>query len=54
LGHKELNVRITDEWRDEAIAFARSFGRSIKVLFDVVDCVAFPPVRIISGQNLPA
>jgi hypothetical protein len=34
-----LGMRIADEWRDEAIAFARSFDRSIKVLFDVVDCV---------------
>jgi hypothetical protein len=37
----------------DAIAFARSFNRSLTVLFDVVDCVIFPPVRVFAEQKLP-
>lgn len=52
--HCTLGTRIDDEFRGDALAFARSFDRRIEVLFDVVDCVAFPPVRIISEQRLPS
>jgi hypothetical protein len=52
--HCTLGTRIDDESRGDALAFARSFDRRIEVLFDVVDCVAFPPVRIISEQRLPS
>jgi 2'-5' RNA ligase len=51
--HCTLGVRIADRWRDDAIAFAGSFNRSFEVLFDVVDCVAFRPVRIIAERKLP-
>ncbi|HEY3940466.1 MAG TPA: 2'-5' RNA ligase family protein [Bryobacteraceae bacterium] len=51
--HCTLGTRITDEKRTDAIAFARSFDRSIDVLFDVVDCVLFPPVRVIAERKLP-
>ncbi|OKO78013.1 2'-5' RNA ligase family protein [Bradyrhizobium sp. AS23.2] len=51
--HCTLGSRIADERRDDAIAFAGAFDRKIEVLFDVVDCVAFPPVRIITEQKLP-
>ncbi|WFU42038.1 hypothetical protein QA640_05960 [Bradyrhizobium sp. CB82] len=50
--HCTLGMRIADQRRDGAIAFARSFDRRIEVLFDVADCVAFPPVRIVSEQRL--
>ncbi|OAF07657.1 calmodulin [Bradyrhizobium centrolobii] len=50
--HCTLGMHISDERRDDALAFARSFDRKIEVLFDVVDCVAFPPVRIISERKL--
>lgn len=52
--HCTLGTRIADERHDDAIAFARSYDGRIEVLFDVVDCVAFPPVRIISEQRLPS
>jgi 2'-5' RNA ligase len=52
--HCTLGTRIADECRGDALAFARSFERRIEVLFDVVDCVAFPPVRIISERKLPS
>jgi 2'-5' RNA ligase len=51
--HCTLGTRITDKKRDDAIAFARSFDRSITVLFDVVDCVTFPPVRVVAERKLP-
>ncbi|OKO75129.1 calmodulin [Bradyrhizobium sp. NAS80.1] len=51
--HCTLGSRIADERRGDAIAFAGSFDRKIEVLFDVVDCVAFPPVRVIAEQKLP-
>lgn len=52
--HCTLGTAITDERRDNAIAFARAFDRSIEVVFDVVDCVAFPPVQIIAERRLPS
>ncbi|MEK9284503.1 MULTISPECIES: 2'-5' RNA ligase family protein [unclassified Bradyrhizobium] len=51
--HCTLGMDIADERRDDALAFARSFDRKIEVLFDVVDCLTFPPVRIISERGLP-
>jgi len=51
--HCTLGMRIADGKRADAIAFARSFDRSIEVLFDVADCVVFPPVRVIAEQKLP-
>lgn len=52
--HCTLGIAIADERRDDAMAFARAFDRSIEVLFDVVDCVALPPVRIIAERKLPS
>lgn len=51
--HCTLGMRIADHRRDDAIAFARSFDRNFKVVFDVMDCVAFPPVRIVAERRLP-
>jgi len=50
--HCTLGTRIMDESRDAAIAFARSFERRFTVVFDVVDCVVFPPVQIVAEQAL--
>jgi len=52
--HCTLGTAIADERRDAAIAFARAFDRRIEVLFDVADCVVFPPVRIIAERKLPS
>ncbi len=52
--HCTLGTAIADERRDDAMAFARAFDRSIEVLFDVADCVVFPPVRIIAERKLPS
>ncbi|MDH2400188.1 2'-5' RNA ligase family protein [Bradyrhizobium sp. SSUT18] len=52
--HCTLGTRIVDERCHDAMAFADSFNRSISVLFDVADCVVFPPVRVIAKQKLRA
>jgi 2'-5' RNA ligase superfamily protein len=51
--HCTLGTRIADAKSDDAMAFARSFDRNITVLFDVVDCVTFPPARVVAEQRLP-
>ncbi|QQO22162.1 2'-5' RNA ligase family protein [Bradyrhizobium diazoefficiens] len=51
--HCTLGTRITDGKSKEAIAFAQSFDGSIEVIFDVVDCVVFPPVRVVAQRELP-
>lgn len=51
--HCTLGMRIDEERRDDAIALARSFDDTIEVFFDVVDCVVFPPVRVMAEQRLP-
>jgi len=50
--HCTLGMRITDAKSNDAMAFARSFDRSITVLFDVADCVVFPPVRVVAQRTL--
>ena len=37
---------------EEAIAFASRPIRAFEVIFDVVDCVSFPPVSVIDEQPL--
>ncbi len=51
--HCTLGMRIADNRRNDAIAFARTLNRSFEVLFDVVDCVEFLPVRVIAERKLP-
>jgi hypothetical protein len=50
-----LGTRISGAKSDEAVAFARSFDRSITVLFDIVDCAVFPPVQVVAaGRSVSA
>ena len=51
--HCTLGQRIATERSADALAFANSFDRRIEVVFDVIDCVSFPPVQIIAQQELP-
>jgi 2'-5' RNA ligase len=51
--HCTLGTRIADGKSKNAIAFAQSFDRRFEVTFDVVDCVIFPPVRIVAQRKLP-
>ncbi|QOZ54994.1 2'-5' RNA ligase family protein [Bradyrhizobium sp. CCBAU 53338] len=52
--HCTLGTGVANERRNDAIAFALAFDRSIEVTFDVVDCVVFPPVRIVAERRLAA
>jgi 2'-5' RNA ligase len=51
--HCTLGTRISLAKSNDAMAFARSYDRSITVLFDIVDCVVFPPVRVVAERRLP-
>ena len=51
--HCTLGTGIAEAKSKDAIAFAQSFDRRIEVTFDVVDCVVFPPVRVVAQRELP-
>ncbi|WP_257164536.1 2'-5' RNA ligase family protein [Bradyrhizobium sp. SRS-191] len=50
--HCTLGTRIVDAHRADAVALARAFDRPFSVVFDVADCVTFPPVQIVAEQKL--
>ena len=50
--HCTLGTEILAARRDDAITFARRSIRPFEVLFDVADCVSFPPVSILDEQVL--
>jgi 2'-5' RNA ligase len=52
--HCTLGMNIRADRRAEAEAFAQSFRGPIEAVFDVVDCVAFPPLRVTAEKRLPA
>ena len=49
--HCTLGARIADRRSNDAIAFAQSFNRTVEVIFDVVDCVVFPPLRVVAQKE---
>lgn len=51
--HCTLGTRVREERRDDALAFAERFRGAIEVVFDVIDCVTFPPLRIAAEKRLP-
>jgi 2'-5' RNA ligase len=50
--HCTLGMRIREERRGDALAFVDSFRGGIKVAFDVIDCMAFPPLRLTAEKRL--
>jgi 2'-5' RNA ligase len=50
--HCTLGTQIKEEHRAEAIAFTTRSIESFDVLFDVADCVSFPPVAVIEEHVL--
>ncbi|MDA9432166.1 calmodulin [Bradyrhizobium sp. CCBAU 51627] len=52
--HCTLGTAVAGERCGDAIAYARGFDRSFEVTFDTVDCVSFPPVRILAERRLPS
>ena len=51
--HCTLGMNIRQDRRAEAEAFAQSFRGPIEAVFDVVDCVTFPPLRVTAEKRLP-
>jgi 2'-5' RNA ligase len=52
--HCTLGTEILTASREDAIAFAGRPIRPFEVIFDVADCVSFPPVSILDEQGLTA
>jgi 2'-5' RNA ligase len=52
--HCTLATRILPDRDAQAMAFAQSFRGGLRVVFDSIDCVTFPPVTIVAAAKLPA
>ena len=52
LPHCTLGMAIPSERREEAAAFAENFRGGIEVVFDVIDCITFPPLRVAVERRL--
>jgi len=50
--HCTLAMRTPPEHSAEALAFAARFQGGVRVAFDRIDCVEFPPVRILTEARL--
>src|ERR1700738_232590 len=50
--HCTLGTRIRDERNHDALAFAESFRGGLQVQFDAMDCMAFPPLRLVTKHRL--
>jgi 2'-5' RNA ligase len=52
VAHCTLGTRIREEHRAHATAFAEGFRGRIEARFDTLDCVMFPPLRIVTDKRL--
>jgi hypothetical protein len=52
--HCTLGMAIASERRDEAVKFAENFRGGVEAVFDVIDCVTFPPLRVVTEKRLSA
>ena len=52
--HCTLATRIVAERNADAVAFAAAFRGGIRVAFDVVDCVAMEPLKVVAEAPLDA
>jgi 2'-5' RNA ligase len=52
--HCTLAMAIRADRHDDAMAFAAVFRGSIEAIFDTVECVTFPPLRVIAEKRLRA
>lgn len=52
--HCTLGMAIRTERSDAAVAFAENFRDGIEATFDVIDCVTFPPLRVVAEKRLSA
>jgi len=52
--HCTLGMAVRADRREAALVFARDFGGGVDAIFDVIDCVTFPPLRVMAERRLPA
>jgi len=52
--HCTLGMAILPDRRAAAMAFAQNFRGGVEAVFDVIDCVTFPPLRVTTEKRLPA
>ncbi len=52
--HCTLAMRIVSERNADALAFAAAFRGAVRVIFDVVDCVALQPLNVVAEAPLNA
>ncbi|MEJ0076731.1 MAG: 2'-5' RNA ligase family protein [Alphaproteobacteria bacterium] len=52
--HCTLGMNIRADRRAEALGFAQGFRGGVDAIFDVIDCVTFPPLRVTAEKRLPA
>ena len=52
--HCTLGMNIRQECRAEATEFVQSFRGGVEAVFDVIDCVTFPRLRVTAERRLPA
>jgi 2'-5' RNA ligase len=50
--HCTLATRVREDLRADALAFTKNFRSEVETVFDVLDCVAFPPLRAVAQQRL--
>jgi hypothetical protein len=50
--HCTLGMNIRLDRRTEAMAFVQNFRGGIEAIFDVIDCVIFPPLRVTAERRL--
>lgn len=50
--HCTLGTQVKEDQREAALAFASAFIDEIEVIFDVLDCVSFPPVAGVEMRRL--
>lgn len=52
--HCTLGMAISPERREKAARFAENFRGGVEAVFDVVDCLTFPPLRVVTEARLAA
>jgi 2'-5' RNA ligase len=52
--HCTPGMNIRPDRRAEALAFAQNFRGGVEAIFDTVDCVTFPPLKVTTEKRLPA
>jgi 2'-5' RNA ligase len=52
--HCTLAINTLPGRNNEALAFAESFRANVRVVFDKIDCIKYPPVSVVAETRLSA